>query len=536
MAEVTDYTYKAFLSYSHKDTRYAKKLHRAIETFKIDKDLIGTKGPYGEIKKSLRPIFRDREDFSAGHSLTEQTIEALKASPFLIVLCSPSSAKSKYVNEEIRLFKQMGRGQDIIPVIVDGEPGHETRECFPPALKYEVTPEGDITNTPAEVLAADIRESGDGWGLAVAKVVARLLGRGTDDVYRRAERERRRMLRLRNRIIAALSIFGIIAAVSAIVAYQELQRSQALLSKTLDTMSTSTTMVNRVAKRSHSYGIPQKDIIKYLKQVAGLFEGIEKLGVTSDELRINQAWLQIYTARTYQELGNKKSHLNNAKHAEKIFRAQKELNKNNPIYMHSYFAIVNEVGDALRDQKKFEEALKYYQKSLKIIIQMRNVDPQNDRWNNDLFLTYNNLGRAYKGKEDYSEALKLFKKVLEFRKTTISKKNSNNSKRRRALAVSYENVANTLVELKRREEAEKHYSKGLNIMKDLVSKNPNNYQFWRHLAISHYTIADNGFNPIENWQAAINILTEIKAKNKLAPREKHLLPTAQKNLAKAKEE
>jgi hypothetical protein len=34
------------------------------------------------VPKMLRPIFRDREDFSAGHSLTEQTLAALEASHF----------------------------------------------------------------------------------------------------------------------------------------------------------------------------------------------------------------------------------------------------------------------------------------------------------------------------------------------------------------------------------------------------------------------------------------------------------------------
>ena len=34
----------------------------------------------GPIPKSLRPIFRDRDEFTAGHRLAEQTIAALDAS------------------------------------------------------------------------------------------------------------------------------------------------------------------------------------------------------------------------------------------------------------------------------------------------------------------------------------------------------------------------------------------------------------------------------------------------------------------------
>src|SRR5436190_16394494 len=99
------FKYRAFLSYSHADTRWAKWLHGAIEGFRVDRDLIGRKTALGEIPKSLRPVFRDRDEFTAGHALNEQTVAALDASASLVVLCSPAAAKSYYVGEEVRLFK-----------------------------------------------------------------------------------------------------------------------------------------------------------------------------------------------------------------------------------------------------------------------------------------------------------------------------------------------------------------------------------------------------------------------------------------------
>ena len=56
---------------------------------------------------------------------------ALDQADALIVLCTPNSARSTYVNEEIRLFKWKYSGRSIIPVIAGGEPGHPERECFP---------------------------------------------------------------------------------------------------------------------------------------------------------------------------------------------------------------------------------------------------------------------------------------------------------------------------------------------------------------------------------------------------------------------
>ena len=41
MAETVPFKYRAFLSYSHRDTAWAKWLHARLEGFRIDKDLVG---------------------------------------------------------------------------------------------------------------------------------------------------------------------------------------------------------------------------------------------------------------------------------------------------------------------------------------------------------------------------------------------------------------------------------------------------------------------------------------------------------------
>src|SRR5580698_7505363 len=84
--------YRAFLSYSHKDAAWGKWLHRALENYRIDRDLVGRETPFGRIPPNLRPIFVDRDDFASGHSLKEATIRAIEASEALIVICSPASA------------------------------------------------------------------------------------------------------------------------------------------------------------------------------------------------------------------------------------------------------------------------------------------------------------------------------------------------------------------------------------------------------------------------------------------------------------
>ena len=199
-----DFKYRAFLSYSHADTGVAARVHRSLEGFHVDHDLVGRLTSTGAIPKALRPIFRDRNDFDAGTSLGEQTRAALDDSAALILLASPRSANSEYANEEVRLFKAHHPARPVIPLIIDGEPDGGENECFPPALRFAVTPEGTITDKPAGILAADLREKGDGFDLALAKVVARLIGLAPDDVYRRAERERRRQNRLRGAVAVVM--------------------------------------------------------------------------------------------------------------------------------------------------------------------------------------------------------------------------------------------------------------------------------------------------------------------------------------------
>jgi len=195
MAELTALTYRAFISYSHADTSWAKWLQRGLESFRIDKDLAGRETATGTVPKTLRPVFRDRDDFTAGHSLTDQTLAALDASAALIIICSPAAAKSAYVTEEVRPFKARHPDRPIIPLIVGGKPGDPELECFPASLKFRLDDDGKITDEPVEMLAADAREQGDGKHLALAKVVAGLLGVSSDDIFRRAERDRRRKQR-----------------------------------------------------------------------------------------------------------------------------------------------------------------------------------------------------------------------------------------------------------------------------------------------------------------------------------------------------
>ena len=161
VVDIARFKYRAFLSYSHRDVGWARWLHARLEGFHFDKDLIGREAPLGPVPSTLRPIFRDREDFSGGQTLTDATVVALDASPALIVLCSPVAASRPAVNEEARLFRSRHPERPVIPVIVDGT----APDNFPPALRFELTADGSVTDRPVTILGPDLREAADGKNL-----------------------------------------------------------------------------------------------------------------------------------------------------------------------------------------------------------------------------------------------------------------------------------------------------------------------------------------------------------------------------------
>jgi hypothetical protein len=109
------FQYKAFISYSHQDERWAKWLHEALESYRISRRLRG-----GEIPEKLYPVFRDRDELSSAANLNENVRTALQNSESLIVICSQASAKSRWVNEEIRIFHSLKGGDRIFTMIVAG--------------------------------------------------------------------------------------------------------------------------------------------------------------------------------------------------------------------------------------------------------------------------------------------------------------------------------------------------------------------------------------------------------------------------------
>ncbi len=220
--------YRAFLSYSHRDDRWAGWLHKSIESYRPPRNLVGTESAHGVIPKRLSPVFRDREELSSATDLGTVISEALNQSACQIVICSPKAAKSKWVNEEILAFKRLGRENRIFCLIVDGEPnasdvpGQADNECFPPALRFKLDENGNLSSTRTEPIAADARPGKDGKNNAKLKLIAGVLGVGFDSLRRREQQRRNRRLF----VVACAALAGMVIT-TGLAGYALIQRKAA---------------------------------------------------------------------------------------------------------------------------------------------------------------------------------------------------------------------------------------------------------------------------------------------------------------------
>ena len=193
---MSTYRYKAFISYSHSDERWADWLQRRLEGYRPPKGL----GP----ASALSPVFRDREDMASSADLSAAILDALESAENLIVICSPAAAASLWVRQEIQTFIDLGRRGRIHCLLVDGEPGDGDDSCLPLPLRRA---DGH------EPLAADVRPGGDGRRLALLKLAAGILGLDLMQLRQRdLHRRNRRLLALAAGSVSATLVMTILAA------------------------------------------------------------------------------------------------------------------------------------------------------------------------------------------------------------------------------------------------------------------------------------------------------------------------------------
>lgn len=148
--------YTAFISYNAQDDRWARWLQRRLEAYLLPTVIRNERNevvvPQKEEGKRMR-VFRYKSDLNT-ISLGEGLAKELDDARWLIVICSPNSAKSEWVGREIQHFIDTGRKDHILPFIVEGTSySNDERECLNPVLKAAY-PAGDV-------LGVNINDYGD---------------------------------------------------------------------------------------------------------------------------------------------------------------------------------------------------------------------------------------------------------------------------------------------------------------------------------------------------------------------------------------
>jgi WD40 repeat protein len=142
--DVPQFSYDAFISYSRKDAGFARRLHQALRSYRPPRDL-----PVPQ--RGLR-VFRDETDF-VGTEYHASLDRNLQDAATLIVICSPNSAGSEYVADEIARFTAHRDKERVIAILLDGIPNNEAK---PEESARRAFPEKLVSLLPVP-LAADYR-------------------------------------------------------------------------------------------------------------------------------------------------------------------------------------------------------------------------------------------------------------------------------------------------------------------------------------------------------------------------------------------
>ena len=426
--------YRAFISYSHADSRWARWVHRRVENYRLPSRLRGTNGEFGLLPDRFGPIFRDREDLSSAGELGPKIQLALADSEALIVLCSPEAARSPWVDNEILQFKRLGRGDRIFALILSGEPNAgDERECFPHALRFELDADGNIGSMPAEPVAADIRANKDGTSLARLKLLSGMLGLPLDTLRQReAARQHRRQFTITSLALLVMLVTSYLA-VQAVRAQHAAERRQkqaeTLVNFMLGDLSDRLSEVSRldimqsVNDQAMTYfkSLPTADFtdeslqqrakalvkIGNVRQAQGLlpealqsFQAAANIASKLAEAHPDDVDRQLAFSEIHASLGIVHWYQGELDQANASFEAARKivehastLAPDNAELLFQISYLENNIGHVLEARGKLDEALAHYRNMLATSEKLVAMDPANQDGPTQLGLAHNNLAK-----------------------------------------------------------------------------------------------------------------------------------------------
>lgn len=150
----------------------------------------------------------------SGRELDDDTRDVLDNSRFLAVLCSPETKASPFILERLEYFRKIGKDNNIIVVIVRGEPIDSFPESFiEKKTVQKILPDMTVVERveTIEPVASDLRaETRSRWREALSyetvRIIASILGLHPDALEQRHRMRRRKAIIMLVSVIAAVCL------------------------------------------------------------------------------------------------------------------------------------------------------------------------------------------------------------------------------------------------------------------------------------------------------------------------------------------
>ena len=473
----SDFRYRAFLSYSHADRKWGRWLMRKLETYRVPKRLVGRETARGVVPAKLAPVFRDRDELSSASDLSDRIQQVLEDSAALIVIASPASARSRWVNEEILAYKRLGRFEHVHCFIVDGDPESEDDNCFAPAVRYRIGADGRLTDIPVEPIAADARAIGDGRQRALTRLIAGLLGVDYDDLYQRElVRRQRRMFAITAASVVGMAVTATLAGL-AVMARQDAERRRGQAESLVGFMLGD--MYERL------YEIGRTDIYAAVGDKATeYFKSLESDDLTDTALaQRSEALRKIGETRADQE------ELDRALEAfEFALELSESVTTRQPQRTDWQLGLAEThywIGYVDWKRGELDAAAAAFRRQLQVIEALVTRGDQTPELLRDLGYAYTNLGRIEEGRGELDTALEHYERVRAVNEQA-ARMAPDDLDTRLESGFAHNNLGLLLMRMGRLEEAERHFREDLEIKTEVADAQPGHGLFRGYQATSQY--------------------------------------------------
>lgn len=197
--------YDAFICYKHGalDTAAALRLQKNLESFRPPMGISKKKHPF-------RNVFVDEGELASCPDMGAAIHTALKNSRYLIVICSPDTPVSKWVDKEIKEFSELHGRDRILAVIISGD----RDSSFPDGLKGTDDAVGEVL--AASAIGKNRRAVLRNLGLdALLKIASAMLGVTYDSL-----KQRKKIHVFRNITMISVSMAVLLSLFFMYVLYQ----------------------------------------------------------------------------------------------------------------------------------------------------------------------------------------------------------------------------------------------------------------------------------------------------------------------------